>query len=138
VVVRVVVRGTDGKPLEGLRKEDFNVFDRGKEQSIAQFEEEMPTPLPSTSAAASAPSQTAPPSPPAMPSNFVALYFDDLNTADLDMIYARDAADRYLAANLQVKDRVAIFASGQMLSDFSVDLRKIRATLANCKPTYTQ
>jgi VWFA-related protein len=133
VVLHVVVRGADGKPVEGLRKEDLKLFDRGKEQSISQFEEETrapPTPLSSTSAAASVPSQTAPPSPPAMPSNFVALYFDDLNTADVDMIYARDAADRYLAANLQPKDRVAIFTSGQMLSDFSVDPQKIRATLA--------
>ncbi len=38
VVVRVVVRDGDGKPVEGLRKEDFKLFDRGKEQAITQFD----------------------------------------------------------------------------------------------------
>jgi hypothetical protein len=39
VVVRVVVRDA-GKPVEGLRKEDFKILDQGKEQSILQFEAE--------------------------------------------------------------------------------------------------
>src|SRR5580704_31606 len=38
VVVRVLVRDAQGKPVDGLRKEDFRVLDSGKEQSIAQFE----------------------------------------------------------------------------------------------------
>ena len=38
VVVRVVVRDAQGKPVEGLQKEDFKLFDRGKEQSITQFD----------------------------------------------------------------------------------------------------
>ena len=37
VVVRVVVRDAQNKPLENLKKEDFKLFDRGKEQSITQF-----------------------------------------------------------------------------------------------------
>jgi hypothetical protein len=40
VVVRVVVRDAQGKPVKGLRKEDFKLFDAGKEQPIAQFEVE--------------------------------------------------------------------------------------------------
>src|ERR1017187_5693927 len=44
VVVRVVVRDAQGKPVEGLQKEDFKLFDRGKEQSIAQFEAEVSAP----------------------------------------------------------------------------------------------
>src|SRR5271154_3726165 len=40
VVVRVVVRDAQGKPVKGLRKEDFKLFDSGKEQPIAQFETE--------------------------------------------------------------------------------------------------
>src|ERR1700722_7288528 len=38
VVVRVVVRDARGVPVEGLKKEDFHLFDRGKEQTIIQFE----------------------------------------------------------------------------------------------------
>jgi hypothetical protein len=43
VVVRVVVRDAQGKPVENLKKEDFKLFDRGKEQSIEQFEVETLT-----------------------------------------------------------------------------------------------
>src|ERR1700735_4618259 len=90
VVVRVVVRDADGKPVEGLQKEDFKLLDQGKEQSIAQFEVETSAPVASLSTAVRAAEQSAlPPPPNAMPSRFVALYFDDLNTSDADMIYVR-------------------------------------------------
>ena len=130
VVVRVIVRDAQGKPVEGLRKEDFKVFDRGKEQSISQFEVATPVPPPSASTAVAAPGQAVSPPPPQPPNNFLALYFDDLDTSDPDMIYARGAADHYLAANLQPRDRTAIFTSDQMLSDFTVDPQQIHAALA--------
>jgi len=130
VVVRVTVRDAEGKPVEGMRKEDFRIFDRGKEQSISQFEVEGPSTPPSTSAVASPSGQPGLALPPAMPGNFLALYFDDLNTSDEAMIYARDAADHYLAANLRPEDRAAIFTSDQMLSDFTVDPQQIHTALA--------
>jgi hypothetical protein len=37
VVVRVVVRDAQNKPVENLKQEDFKLFDRGKQQSITQF-----------------------------------------------------------------------------------------------------
>ncbi len=57
------------------------------------------------------------------------MYFDDLNSSDADMIQARDAADHYLSTNLQARDRVAIFTSGQMLSDFTSDPKQLHAAL---------
>jgi VWFA-related protein len=130
VVVRVVVRDADGKPVEGLQKEDFKILDQGKEQSILQFEAETSALPASTSTPVRAPLQAAQPLPPTMPARFLALYFDDLNTSDTDMIYVREAANHYLAANLQAKDRVAIFTSEKMLSDFTVDPQQIHAALA--------
>src|ERR1035438_7348006 len=49
VVVRVVVRDAKGKPVEGLARQDFRLFDRGKEQSISEFEvvTSIPPPPPS-------------------------------------------------------------------------------------------
>jgi VWFA-related protein len=129
VVVRVVVRDADGKPVEGLQKEDFKILDQGKEQSISQFEAETSALLASTSTPVRAPLQAAQPPPPP-PARFLALYFDDLNTSETDMIYAREAANHYLTANLQAKDRVAIFTSEKMLSDFTVDPQQIHAALA--------
>jgi VWFA-related protein len=37
VQVHVIVRDAAGKPVEGLRKEDFQLFDNGKLQPIATF-----------------------------------------------------------------------------------------------------
>jgi VWFA-related protein len=124
VVVRVVVRDAQGKPVEGLKKEDFKLLDRGKEQSIAQFEEEFSTPPATSAAPGTAPQKES------APASFLALYFDDLNTSDGDMMQAREAADRFLASNLHPNDRVAIFTSGKMLSDFTADPRQIHDALS--------
>jgi VWFA-related protein len=124
VLVRVVVRDAQGHPVEGLKKEDFKLFDRGKEQSITQFEFEPAVEKPLTSAFAQAPAQTA-----REPERFIALYFDDLDTSDGDMMAARDAADRYLAASLHASDHVAIFTTGKILSDFTSDPKQLHAAL---------
>src|ERR1700733_12764914 len=42
VVVRAVVRDSQGRAIGNLRQEDFQVFDKGKPQVIPQFEVEQP------------------------------------------------------------------------------------------------
>src|SRR5271157_5671241 len=37
VLVRVIVRDSNGRPVARLRKEDFRLFDNGKPQQIDQF-----------------------------------------------------------------------------------------------------
>src|SRR5580698_655366 len=67
VVVRVVVRDAQGKPVKGLRKEDFKLFDSGKEQSIAQFEVEAAVEPPSPPVTAHGPEQARAVLSPALP-----------------------------------------------------------------------
>ena len=129
VLVRVVVRDAQGKPVENLKKEDFKLFDRGVEQAITQFDVETSIPPPSGAAEVRVPGQAAPPPPLAIPGKSIALYFDDLNSSEADLIQARDAADHYLTANLQPQDRVAIFTSEQMLSNFTSDPKAIHEAL---------
>jgi len=133
VVVRVVVRDAQGKPVKGLRKEDFKLFDSGKEQPIVQFEAESAVELPSPPVVARKPEQAVAALSSALPGRFLALYFDDLYTSDLDMIQVRRAADEYLAAHLQPTDRVAIFSSGAMLSDFTSDPKQIHEALSRLR-----
>jgi VWFA-related protein len=52
-----------------------------------------------------------------------------LNASDANLMQARDAADHYLAANLQPTDRVGIFTSGTRLSDFTGDPKQIHDAL---------
>ena len=130
VVVRVVVRDAQGMPVEGLRKQDFKLFDSGKEQPIAQFEAESAVEPPSPPVVAHESEQAGATLSPALPGRFLALYFDDLYTSDTAMIQVRRAANDYLAANLQPADRVAIFTSGAILSDFTSDPKQIHEALS--------
>lgn len=133
VVVRVVVRDAQGKPVEGLKKEDFELFDRGKKQTITQFEEEV-SPFPAPPVVAPLKPGTPRVITPAPAQRFLALYFDDLDMSDTDVIDARDAAERYLTANLQPDERVAMFTSSAMLSDFTVDLKQLHGALLRLHP----
>jgi VWFA-related protein len=133
VVMRVVARDAHGYPVENLRKEDFRLFDNGKEQAITQFGVEThPYSSPSPLAAQSG---TAVP-PPSAPEHFVAFYFDDLDMPFDDVVRARDAADRYLASALQPSDRAAIFtASSSVAADFTSDLKQLHDSLFRLRPS---
>ena len=133
VVVRVVVRDAQGQPVKGLRKQDFKLFDSGKEQAIAQFEVESAVEPPSPPVAARKPEQARATLSSALPGRFLALYFDDQYTSDNDLVQVRKAADDYLAASLQPADRVAIFTSGAMLSDFTSDPKQIHEALSRLR-----
>jgi VWFA-related protein len=131
VVVRAVVRDAQGKPVENLTKEDFILLDKGKEQTISQFEAVSSPAQPVTPHSREKfanPSSTVSVSP-ARPS-FLALYFDDLNTSDMDMVQARDAADGYLENRLAPNQKVGIFTSEGALSDFTADPKQIHDALA--------
>jgi VWFA-related protein len=129
VLAHVVVRDANGKPVVGLKKEDFKLFDRGKAQSITQFEVESRAAAVANDAAVRA-QKPGPAAAPAMPGEFLAFYFDDLDTPEVDMIQARDAADQYLAAKLHANERAAIFTSSKTLSDFTDDPKQIHEALA--------
>lgn len=127
VVIRVVVRDAQGRPVNGLKKEDFKVFDQGKEQSIAQFDAEMPSESAAQTSGAGAPQMAAPRASAA--ERYIALYFDNLDSSSGDLIAARDAADRLFGSKLQAGEHIAVLTSDEMLSDFTDDPRKIHDAL---------
>jgi VWFA-related protein len=135
VVVRVVVRDAKGAAVDNLRKEDFELFDRGKPQTILHFSVEKAAPKPAEKpsekkrpAELEATEETA--TSPSAARRFLALYFDDVHTSFENLVRSRDAADRYLAASLQPGDRVGLFtASGQNQLDFTGDFAKVHQAL---------
>ena len=133
VVVRAVVRDAQGHPVQGLKKEDFKLFDRGKEQPILQFEEESAADAPPSSSTAQPQEQSAAPPAPAPPERFIAIYFDDLNMSDADVIQARDAADKYLGASIHPRDSVAIFTPEKVLTDFTSDPKQMHEALSHLR-----
>jgi len=134
VVVRVVVRDSQGHAVENLRKEDFRLFDNGEEQAITQFGIEVHASA-SSNSPTRAQSGTAEPLS-SVPEHFLALYFDDLNLPFDDVVRARDAADRYLATTLGPSDRAAIFtSSGSIAVDFTSDLKRLHEALFKLRPS---
>lgn len=127
VVVRAVVRDSQGRAVKGLTRDDFKVLDRGKEQAITHFEELKQSGIGGESAASgqAAAAQGAGPA----TERYIALYFDDLDTAEADLMQARDAADRYFTANLRTGDHVAIFTASKALSNFTSDPKQIHEVL---------
>jgi VWFA-related protein len=136
VVVRVVVRDSQGHPIGNLKKENFRLFDNRHEREITQFSVEMPSgglgaPARPTASTEKAPATSAPAPAPRQ----IAFYFDDLNMALDEIKNARDAADNYLAHNLRTPDRAAIFASsGKVHTDFTSDLQTLHDALVRVTP----
>ncbi len=150
VQVRVVVLDSQGKPVSGLTRNDFLIYDNNKRQEISGFSTEGKVkaaagPSPKSAAAASgakpaasaAASATASASSvtSAIPSRFVALYYDDLWMPFSNIALTRDAARKYLESEIKPDDRVGIFtSSGQGNVDFTADHEKLTQALAKLQP----
>jgi len=143
VTVRVVVRDAKGATVDNLRKEDFQLFDHGKLQTISHFSLEKPalkTPEPAPKKSAEPPPADAEATdetvmPDSTARRFVALYFDDVNTPFENLARARDAADHFLTSSAQPGDRAALFtSSGQKQLDFTDNLAQIHQALLDLRP----
>ncbi|MGQ9633510.1 MAG: VWA domain-containing protein [Bryobacteraceae bacterium] len=151
VIVNVVAKDKDGKPIENLKASDFTVFEDGKPQEIKVFEyqrlEEAPLPPPAKTFATrpeDTPQEAEPPQPaphvtaavqptisPAKPgeikykdSRLLVLYFDFQGMPVEDQIRAQEGALKFLNTQMTAADRVAIISyTGQLkvLHDFSDD-----------------
>jgi VWFA-related protein len=142
VVVRAVVRDSQGHAVGNLQKEDFQVFDKGKPQVISQFEVEQPGTLAAKARQTSdqnsgeipgeEPSNTGPA--PAAPERFVGYLFDDVHLEFGDLAQVRAAAERHFST-LRPTDRAAIFTtSGQTTLDFTDDRAKLHEALVRLQP----
>jgi VWFA-related protein len=118
VPVRVIVRDAHGQAVGDLRKEDFQIFDRGKPQVISQFSVEQH--------GAQAAQRLVELNGPSVPDRFVAYVFDDVHLKFGDLAHARDAFKHHLVS-LRPSDRAAISTtSGKIVLDFTDDQVKLR------------
>ena len=125
VQVRVVVRDENGKPVENLKREDFQVYDQGKLQVISTFGIETPESR-REKAEAAAKTQAGEVSEHAnalvaMPQRFVALVFDDVHLSNQDVTFVRVNA-KALIDSLTSTDRMGIYStSGEVTQEFTSD-----------------
>jgi VWFA-related protein len=101
VLLDVVVTDKQDKPVSGLKKEDFQVFEDGKPQTVTFFEPTFPS---STAAASAAPAPPLPPNtftnvPKVAPNTAVnVLLLDALNTNMGDQAYIHKEMVSFLAS----------------------------------------
>lgn len=135
VLVRVVVRDSQGRAVGNLTKENFDLFDGNKRQAITKFAVERPgTQLAQEQKSSQPNSGETSGKLPSVPESYVAYLFDDVHLEFGDLARARDAADHHLAS-LEPTARAAIFTtSGQGTLDFTDDHQKLHDALLRLQP----
>ncbi|HEY6253522.1 MAG TPA: VWA domain-containing protein [Candidatus Angelobacter sp.] len=150
VLVNVVARDKQGKPVQDLKREDFTLLEDGKSQQIASFDYEN---IDITSApAASGPTQqtlneTPSPSTPILTQKnaeealnnkrVIVLFFDLTSLQPDEMQRAVDAARKYVQTRMAAADMIAVVSLASSLrldQDFTGD----RARLLQILNRFTQ
>jgi VWFA-related protein len=139
VLVRVVVRDSQGHVVPNLHKEDFQLTDNRKPQIISTFSVETPESLVVATTTSADPDAPADPAvakavAAALPQRFVSLVFDDQHLNMQDAMFVRNAAGKFLDS-LAASDRVGIYStSGQFTQEFTDDRELLRKSLLKIIP----
>jgi VWFA-related protein len=135
VVLDVVVTGKNGRPVEGLHKEEFLVSEDGQPQKITTFEEHTAPESAQATAPALPPDIFTNIPPVKLTDSVTVLLLDSLNTQLQDQSFVRKQMLKYLKG-LQPGRRIAIFTLGNQLrfiQGFTTDPELLIAALNNQK-----
>ena len=146
VLVNVVARDKQGKPVSDLKQEDFTLLEDGKPQHVTTFDFENLDTAPLNSVAANGPSQQTvteqpAPSKPLLTSKdmeqelsnkrVIVLFFDLSSLQPDELQRSVDAAKKYVQTKMTAADMIAIVSLGSSLRldlDFTGDrARLVRA-----------
>ena len=138
VLVRVVVRDEQGHVVPNLHKEDFQLFDNRKLQTISTFSVDTPAShviaATTNAAAGAAPAPAEAAAVASLPQRFVSVLFDDQHLGMSDALFVRNAATRFFGA-LAPSDRVGIYTtSGQFTQEFTDDRELLNKALLSIQP----
>lgn len=138
VEIRVVVRGADGKPVGNLTRDDFRVYDNGKQQSVTTFAVETPESrrekMPEAAKSEKSAGATSEPRMPVIPQRFVALVFDDVHLSLQDTARVKKAAELFLHGMTE-QDRMGIYStSGQVTQEFTADTNSLQRSVSTISP----
>src|SRR6266403_1023132 len=140
VLVRVVVRDRQGKIISNLKKEDFQLYDNRKLQSVSSFSVETPEKRTASAVASTAAEVSSSSADVAggkavvLPQRFVSMVFDDVHLSMEDATFVRDSATRFFGS-LAPSDRVSLnTTSGQFTQEFTDDHEALKKALFGIIP----
>jgi VWFA-related protein len=139
VQVRVVVRDKQGKLVDGLKREDFLLYDQGKLQAVSTFGVDTAKTRLERAEMAAKTQQisgdgTSAEEKMLMPQRFVALVFDDIHLHMEDALPVRLAAKK-LIESMKPTDRVAMYGtSEQIKTEFTSDKQALEDGLSKVVP----
>jgi len=139
VEVRVVVTDRDGRPIEDLAKEDFELLESGQPQeisffSVSQIEEEQDWPVVSKVPSQSRSLRERLSAPPA---RSTILYVDNLHLDFRDLNWVKSSLRRFINEKMTDQDMIAIVTSDGTLGiaqQFTRDRRILRHAIEQIKP----
>jgi VWFA-related protein len=133
VELNVIVRDQNNRPVEGLTKSDFTVFDRNKEQKVALFSVSSVHKLVKPAAPFPAGIYTNRPEQRVeSPTTVTVVLLDSVNTHIEDQGYAKEQFVKFLS-QIRPEDRVAVYALGnqlRVLQDFTGDSKALLNSIA--------
>ena len=110
-LVQVYVTDKKGNPVTGLKKEDFLIYDKGKAQTITEFEQHiLSIPTAVTGAQLEILQETKPPAAREVMSRKFFLFFDFAYTTAKGIIKAKKAALHFIDTKLQPSDEVGVLS----------------------------
>jgi VWFA-related protein len=135
----VVVRDAQGRAVGNLTQNDFQLFDKGKRQTITSFlvvkrsaETQSFQPPEARAAGATGSAEAAVQN--SHSERHIVYVFDDLNNAFSDLAALREAALGHFKTGLLVTDRVAIYTfSGRSTLPFTGDPMKLDETVTKLR-----